>query len=291
MSGLPAQVRSDLVKAQAIEITEYHAYSRLAQRVRDAENAALLTRIAEDEKRHAEFWAGYTGQAPKPRRFKLFLYSAVARILGLTFGLKLMERGEERAQINYERVLQAVPEGRPVYEDEERHEKELLDLLRDERLSYMGSVVLGLNDALVELTGALAGLTLALGRTSLIAIVGLITGIAASLSMAASEYLSQKSEGRASTALKSALYTGVAYIGTVILLVLPYLLLDAVFAALALTLALAMVIIAAFTFYISVARDLPFGRRFAEMALLSLGVAAFSFAVGIVIRSVFGVDV
>jgi VIT1/CCC1 family predicted Fe2+/Mn2+ transporter len=155
----------------------------------------------------------------------------------------------------------------------------------------MGSVVLGLNDALVELTGALAGLTLALGRASLIAVVGLITGIAASLSMAASEYLSQKSEGNASTALTSAVYTGVAYIATVLLLVLPYLLLDSVFPALALTLAVAMAIIGAFNFYISVARDLPFARRFAEMAILSLSVALFSFVVGIAIRSLFGVDV
>ena len=59
---------------------------------------------------------------------------------------------------------------------------------------YTGSIVLGLNDALVELTGALAGLTLALQDTKLIALTGSITGIAAALSMGASEYLSTKSE-------------------------------------------------------------------------------------------------
>ena len=291
MKNLPEQVRNEVLKAQATEITEYHAYSRLARWARDAENAALLARIGEDEKRHAEFWAEYTGRTLAPRRLKLAIYLLLARVLGLTFGLKLMERGEQRAQINYEGILQTIPEARPVHDDEERHENELLNLIHDERLSYMGSVVLGLNDALVELTGALAGFTFALGRTSLIAVVGLITGIAASLSMAASEYLSQKSEGHAGTALTSAVYTGVAYIGTVALLVLPFLLLDQALAALALTLAVAMAIIAAFNFYISVARDLPFGRRFAEMALLSLGVALFSFVVGIVIRSVFGVEV
>ena len=68
-------------------------------------------------------------------------------------------------------------------------------MIREKQLDYVGSIVLGLNDALVELTGALAGLTLALQNTRLIAIAGLITAIAASFSMAASEYLSNKSDG------------------------------------------------------------------------------------------------
>lgn len=62
------------------------------------------------------------------------------------------------------------------------------------RLSYMSSVVLGLNDALVEFTGALAGFTLALNEPRLVALTGSITGVAAALSMAASEYLSTKSD-------------------------------------------------------------------------------------------------
>jgi len=73
-------------------------------------------------------------------------------------------------------------------------------------------MVLGLNDALVELTGTLAGLTFALKNTRLIALSGLITGIAATLSMAASEYLSARTEQESSRALKSSLYTGGAYV-------------------------------------------------------------------------------
>ena len=83
---------------------------------------------------------------------------------------------------------------------------------------YTGSIVLGLNDALVELTGALAGLTLALQNAQIIAVAGLISGIAASLSMAASEYLSIRADGR-SHALYSAFYTGVAYMMTVLFLI------------------------------------------------------------------------
>jgi len=167
----------------------------------------------------------------------------------------------------------------------------LLELLNEETLIYAGSVVLGLNDALVELTGALAGLTLAFSDVKIIALSGLITGIAASLSMAASEYLSTSSEESEKHPVKAAVYTGIAYILTVALLILPYLLLDNALLALAITISISIVIIALFNFYISVAKNEPFGRRFAEMAGISLGVAAFSFLLGFLIRNWLGVDV
>jgi len=151
--------------------------------------------------------------------------------------------------------------------------------------------VLGLNDALVELTGALAGLTLALRNTRLIAMTGAITGIAAALSMAASEYLSLKTENGGQNPLKGALYTGSAYLLTVILLVLPYGILANYFIALACALTGAVGIIAFFNYYISVAREQPFRQRFLEMAGLSLGVATFSFGVGYVMRALFGIDI
>ena len=53
----------------------------------------------------------------------------------------------------------------------------------------------------------------------------------------------------------------------------------------------AIVIIAAFNYYISVARDLSFRHRFLQMTSISLGVALLSFLTGVVIRQVFGVNV
>jgi len=288
---LSAELRAEIERAQKTETTEYHVYTRLARVIRIEKNSDVLDRIGHDEAEHAQFWSEYTGKTFGPSRFKVFLYVAIARVLGITFALKLLEHGEERAQVNYEKIIEHIPEARRIYEEEEGHEDELIGLLKEERLSYMGSVVLGLNDALVELTGALAGLTLALQNTALIAVAGLITGIAASMSMAASEYLSQKSEGKGGKAVKSAAYTGVAYIFTVIVLILPYLILANVFVALAVTLALAALIIAGFNFYISVAEDLPFAGRFWEMTILSFSIAALSFGIGFVIRAVFGVEV
>ena len=286
-----ASTRKELLKAQWNEITEYHIYSRLARLIRDPNNSRMLQRIADEEKAHADIWKSYTHTDVRPGRLKIFFYTLVARTLGLTFGVKLMERGEERAQVNYDRLAKLVPEAREVEREEDQHEKELIEMLQEERLEYVGSIVLGLNDALVELTGALAGLTFALQNASLIAVAGLITGIAASFSMAASEYLSTKSEGESERALKAALYTGAAYIVTVILLVFPYLVFANYFVSLGVTLGIAVLIILFFNYYVSVARDLDFKRRFLEMAGLSLGVAALSFVVGYLVRIVLGVDV
>jgi VIT1/CCC1 family predicted Fe2+/Mn2+ transporter len=166
----------------------------------------------------------------------------------------------------------------------------MLAMLDEESLRYTGSIVLGLNDALVELTGALAGLTLALQNSQLIALTGLITGIAAALSMGTSEYLSTKADSGGKNPLRAALYTGVAYVFTVAALIAPYLLLHGLFLPLVCTLLIALVIIAAFNFYVAVAKDLDFKPRFLEMAGLSLGVAAISFLVGYLMRVLFGVD-
>ncbi len=276
---------------QRDELTEHHIYARLARTVRSPENRAVLERIAADELRHSRYWGRLTGQEVRPDWFKVRFYTLIGRILGITFAVKLMERGEEGAQDNYARMEGVVPDVGAIAREEKAHEEALLAMLDEERLRYTGSIVLGLNDALVELTGALAGLTLALQNTQLVAMTGAITGIAAALSMAASEYLSTKAEEGGRDPLRASLYTGVAYIFTVLALILPYLVLKNPYFCLAATLAIAVLIIAFFTYYISVARDLPFRRRFLEMAGLSLAVAAVSFGIGILMRTVFGIEV
>ena len=159
----------------------------------------------------------------------------------------------------------------------------------ENKLPYASSFVLGLNDALVELTGALAGLTFALQNSSLVAMTGFIIGIAASLSMAASDYLSSKEEEKKNP-LKSAIYTGIAYIITVLLLITPYLIFNNVYLALSITLAIAVLTIAGYTFYITTAKNLKFWKRFIEMALISITVAIISFGIGILMRKFFGIE-
>lgn len=289
--ALTEEIRNELLKAQKNEITEYNVYKNIAKILPDEENRRIVKEIGEDEKRHYEIWKGYTGKEVKPNRLQIWFYTTISRLFGFTFGFKLMELGEERAQVNYQKIEKEIPEASDVIEDESDHEDKLLKMLDEEQLIYSGSVVLGLNDALVELTGALAGLTLAFRDVNIIALSGLITGIAASLSMAASEYLSTASEETEKEPLRAAVYTGIAYVITVALLILPYFLLDNEYICLAISLTTSVLIIALFNFYISVAKDQPFGKRFLGMAGLSLGVAAISFILGFLIRNWLGVDI
>ncbi|MBT5739912.1 hypothetical protein HOI26_02315 [Candidatus Woesearchaeota archaeon] len=160
------------------------------------------------------------------------------------------------------------------------------------RLVYAGAFVLGLNDALVELTGMLAGLTLALQNTKLIALTGLVAGIAASLSMAASSYLSSKEDGHhGKEPGKAALYTGIAYIITVLLLVFPFFLFSVAAAAFGVSLSIAVLIIGAYCKYMSNIKKTSFWRRFGLMITISFGVALISFFVGWILRQVIGVGV
>jgi VIT1/CCC1 family predicted Fe2+/Mn2+ transporter len=276
---------------QQEEINGYHTYDRLSKLVKDEHNSKILKRIAGEEQKHYQIWKGYTRAEVKPNKMRIGFFFWVSRLFGLTFGIRLMELGEENVQKIYMKLIDTVPEAKQVLADEEKHEDELLEMLDEEGLRYAGSVVLGLNDALVELTGALAGLTFAFQNTRLIALAGLITGISASFSMAASEYLSTKSEEGEKKPLRSAIYTGFAYIVTVALLVMPYLVLENYLASLLWTILNAVLVIAVFNYYISVARGYNFRKRFVEMASISLGVALFSFILGNFIRIWLGVEI
>jgi VIT1/CCC1 family predicted Fe2+/Mn2+ transporter len=285
------EAKGIILQLQQDEVTEQAIYSNLTKRVKKQSDKDILQRIGKEEGRHAETWRRYTNKKLKPNNFKVFIYTLLSFIFGYTFTIKIMEKGEQAAQHFYLKLTLEVPEAQRIYEEEEAHEQALIGLLNEERLQYVGSMVLGLNDALVELTGTLAGLSFALQNNKLVALSGLITGISATLSMASSEYLSARSEGN-SNALKSSLYTGIMYIFAVILLVLPYLLLpsDKYLISLIIMLLIVVIIILIFTYYISVAKDLPFKKRFIEMAVISLSVAALSFVVGFIVKQFLGIE-
>ena len=278
-------------KMQQNEITESAIYEKIAKFAKGEENKETLRRLSREEKAHCEIWKNYTGADLKPEKRKVFWFTLIARVLGFTFAVKLMERGEGNAQEEYALLAEEVEESAAIRQQEEEHEHALLEMLDEESLQYVGSMVLGLNDALVELTGSLAGFAFALQNTRLIALSGLIVGISATFSMASSEFLAARSEGR-TDAFKSCTYTGVAYLITVVLLILPYLLFSTTqyIPALLCMLLIVVGIIAGFTYYTSVAQDEPFKSRFSEMAIISISVAVLSFVVGILAKKFLGVD-
>lgn len=282
--------RALFLKFQMNEITEHHIYKQLALLQKKGSNRQLLTELSQEELVHYQMLKKYTGVLPSPKMGKVRLYTWLARLFGLTFSIKLMEKGEVLAQAAYNNHSE-LKELREMALDEEAHENKLIELIDEEGLNYMGSVVLGLNDALVEFTGALAGYTFALQQSKLVALTGAITGIAAALSMAASEYLSTRAERDPSkNSIKAAIYTGIAYVITVVVLILPFALLSNVYWALGICLFGALAIIAVFNYYYSVVKSESFKRRFAEMAIISLGIAAISFLIGYALRIFTGIE-
>ena len=273
------EVLADIKRMQLNEVTEHVIYGIMARRA-SGENAKVLERISNEEKNHAEIWGKYTNEMPRPKALKILFFRLCGLLFGLTFVINLMEVGEEKAQVEYSQIAKYAPEAMKIYEEEEAHENALIAMIDDERLRYISSMVLGINDALVELTGALAGFTFALGSSRIICMAGFITGSAATLSMAASEYLSKKNDTSESHPLKAAVYTGIAYMFAVCMLLVPYTFINSPLLALAGCLFNAAAVILLFTFYVSVVRKEPLMPAFTEMICISFGVAALSFVIG-----------
>ena len=240
-------ILTQVLSAQRNEISEYYTYTRLAKLTKNEQNQKTLERIANEEYEHYQIFKGITNSDVKPRKLRILFFYFISVFFGLSFGLRLMERGEDVAQRLYTDLKSEIPEMADIILDEQKHENDILNLLEDERIEYAGSIVLGLNDALMELTGVLAGLTFAFQNTRFIAMAGFITGVAASMSMAASEFLSSREETDMKddnkNPLKSAAYTGIAYIITVLILISPYMLFTGVYTALGAMILLSLLII------------------------------------------------
>jgi VIT1/CCC1 family predicted Fe2+/Mn2+ transporter len=289
-----------LLKFQQAEIDGAALYRKIARRMPEGKNRDIITSIAEDEARHAAVMRSYTQKELLPDRLKVIVYAMINFFLGYTFAIKLMEKNEIDIKGRYGEIealerdknsLGKAEAIRRILSDEEKHEKILLDMLNEERVSYIGSTVLGMNDALVELTGALAGYTLAMRDTKLISMAGLIPGFSATLSMAASSFLSARASGD-KNAVKASVYTGIAYLVTIALLILPYLFAgkDGYIGSLLCAMAIAVGITAFLNWYISVTLDRPFKSGFAMMAGLSVGVALLSFILGVAVKNLLGVE-
>lgn len=275
-----------LLKIQSFEITEYYILKNVALSVKKDSVKAILHKLADYSKKHYDCLKEHTGQDIGENNLLVLGFVLLARITGLTFCIKLIEKRESSAVAIYKELSKTHPEFGALVKDEEENEKDARDLIDEEILKYIGSVVLGLNDALVELTGALAGFTLAMQNNRLIGSAGLITGIAASLSMASSEFLSTKSEKKTEkNPVKASIYTGIAYILTVLFLIFPYFISHNYIVSLCITLFNAALVILVFSFYASVAQETSFRKRFLENIGISFGIATISFLIGYLVRT------
>ncbi|MBR5230255.1 MAG: rubrerythrin family protein, partial [Firmicutes bacterium] len=130
-------------KMQQNELTESVIYTEIARFAKGEGNKETLLRLAAEERAHYEIWKSYTGIEMKPEKAKIFKYKMLARILGFTFAIKLMENGEEGAQDEYALLAEEAEESKAIRQEEIEHENALIGMLDEERLQYVGSMVLG----------------------------------------------------------------------------------------------------------------------------------------------------
>jgi len=124
------ETHRQLIVAQRGEMTEYNIYIKLAKQTRDPENKKVLNHIASDELKHYRLWEAYTKQEVNPNNWEVNKFYWISKIFGLTAGLKLMKKGEEKAQRNYALIASELPEALMVAKDENQHETKLLGLIQ-----------------------------------------------------------------------------------------------------------------------------------------------------------------
>ncbi len=155
---------------------------------------------------------------------------------------------------------------------------------------YTGAMVLGMHDALVELSGIIAGLTFAIETSRIIIMTGAIAAVAASLSMAAANYMAQRADGNRDAAVCAA-YTGAMYIGTSAALLLPFCIIGNRFWALGAMGAVVVGVVLLFNWYIGAKNHRPWGRAFWEMLGVCVGVSVASFTIGQAAKYFLGVTI
>lgn len=280
------------LKQQQNEINDYTIYKALALSQTDENNKKIFEKISKEEKYHYDFWVKITNTQIEPQKLVVCWFVLLVKIFGTSFALKSLEKREAGAEEFYKELFEIYPESKKIYEQETQHELELIDMLNDKKLLYAGAIVLGMNDALVELTGTLSGLAFAFDKSLTVGLTGLIMGIAASLSMAGSAYFEAKENpSEEINPLVYSLYTGVSYILTTAILVVPFFIFDLIIESLIMMFICAFLAIISYNFYISVAKDLSFSKRVIQMSAITFGVALISFGIGYVVKFYFGIEI
>ncbi len=287
-------MKSELRKYVVDEFNDYVIYKSLADVERDASRREILSNLSQKEYEHYIFWLQLTNHQPKPpSRLRIGLIVLLRRLLGLVFIARLLERHERSVVRWYRELSDALPPKERetlfhIMREEEEHEKMLIGQIEENIIKYLGYVVLGLADAIIEISGVHAGFLGATNVTILAGMAGLVVGFAASISMAVAVYLQAK-QAPAIVPFRAALLTGITYISTVILQALPFFLTSDIFTAFTASIAVSITLIAGFTYYGAVVRDVESGKEIITNIALTLGTAAATYLFGEILSTWLGI--
>lgn len=271
-------------------------YLALAKREKNPEFKAALKQLGDGEQKHFEFWKQYAPNITvKLNRLRLYFIILLRATLGLTFTMKFLERHEDKLHERYREIAKRIrPEDMARFEEmvqeEEKIEESLMGEIHENRVKYMSFIVLGLADAVVEISGIHAGSLGIYRKTEVAGLAGVIAGMAASVAMASAAY-AQAKQGFAGSAKWSAVYTGVSYMFTAIFLALPYFLTRNMVIALGISLVVGVILVALMTYYDTVISAKPFTRQFGEIAGIILAASLALYIAGTLINQFLGITI
>lgn len=272
------------------EFSDYTLYERLSKTVKaDSPFAEVLKQLSATELGHYEFWKKYVpGEEPRVAKLKLYWVLFLRRFFGLTFATRYLDRHEGNVVKEYESIAHIIPVSDKgafdqMVADEKEHENAFAQKIESSTVSYISFVVLGLADALVEISGIHAGSLGFYDRTEIAGLAGVIAGAAASMAMASAAF-AQARAGFKGSARLSAAYTGVSYFITAIVLAAPYFLTYNMIYALSSSLSLAVLILVLTTYYSTVIQSRPFLRDFLEILAILFGATIVLYAFGSLVR-------
>ncbi|HUB92348.1 MAG TPA: VIT1/CCC1 transporter family protein [Candidatus Saccharimonadales bacterium] len=299
------------------EIVDYEIFTRLAKRERDGDLKVLLGRLAKMEKAHMRIWAEMAGtkepelgMASWTMAFKIYAFIAARMLLGVAFVIMLLGKNEIAALERYNNAIRSVKLSAmdrklldTVIADEKYNEVDLKEKIKEYKgqLNYIRSIVFGLNDGLVEVLAAVAGIAVVATSGSIVIVAGVIIGISGTLSMAGGSYLSAKSHNLMEdigedeksrlnmTPMQEASYTGVYYFLGSLVAVVPFILGLVGFEGIIAAVVLVSLVLTTVSVIVAVVSGTSIRKRVFEMLAISLGAVVVTVILGTVARTYFGV--
>lgn len=256
--------------------------------------SGTLKRLSSMEYKHYKFWSRYCpGKKVTVSQFKVYFIIFIRLVLGVTFAVRYLERNEMNTIKKYKEVATQIPlkdraKFKEMVADEVEHEQKFSEQFDEPHIRYISFIVLGLADALVEIAGIHAGSLGIYNSTELAGLAGIIAGAAASIAMASAAYAQAKTGFKGSATL-SAIYTGISYFVTAVILATPYFLSKVMVDALSASLLFAVVLITFISFYGSVISGSKFTKDFIEITSIMFGATVALYLIGTVIKYLVGI--
>jgi len=199
------------------ESTDSIIYKHLASIENIEELKDEFIRLSKVEADHALFWKkflekrGVKVEPPKVSSIKLIYAKLLRKLLGAGVTVSILELGEAQAVNKYYKYIKETQNLEPeeidgikqIIFEELEHEKVFAEEKKKFHTENVRDFVLGMNDGLVEILGAVFGLSAVYPtKPYLVGFSGLIVGVAGALSMGVGTFVSVRSQRQINESLR-----------------------------------------------------------------------------------------